>query len=56
MNTAIKTFNSWAQKNKDVGMEKNHTFSVNNMLELIPSNKLSSSNKNLYGPDNSPSL
>ena len=41
MNTAIRTFNSWAQKNKDVGMEKNHTSSVNKMLELIPSNKLS---------------
>jgi len=42
MNTAIKTFNSWAKNNKDEGMEKNHTFSVNKMLELIPSNKLSS--------------
>ena len=41
MNTAIKTFNSWAKNNKDEGMEKNHTFSVNKMLELIPSNKLS---------------
>ena len=49
MNTAIKTFNSWAQKNKDVGMEKNHTFSVNNMLELIPSNiKDIVSNQNLF--------
>jgi len=42
MNTAINTFNSWAQNNKDEGMEKNHSFSVNKMLELIPSEKLSS--------------
>lgn len=42
MNTAIKTFNLWAQKNRDEGMEKNHLFSVNKMIELIPSEKLSS--------------
>ncbi len=42
MSKAINTFNSWAQKDKDKGMEKNHSFSVNKMLELIPSKLLSS--------------
>ena len=41
MTKAIETFNVWAEKNKDLGMEKNHTFSVNKMLELIPSHILS---------------
>ena len=41
MTKAIETFNFWAEKNKDLGMEKNHTFSVNKMLELIPSHILS---------------
>ena len=42
MSKAINTFNSWAQKNKDEGMEKNHSFSVKKMLELIPSKVRSS--------------
>ena len=40
-NNPIKTFNSWAEKNKDVGMEKNHSSSVNFMLQKIPSSILS---------------
>ncbi len=40
MKEAIKVFNSWANQNKDEGMEKNHAFSVNKMLDLIPSKKL----------------
>jgi len=42
MSKAINTFNSWAQKDKDKGMEKNHSFAVNKMLELIPPKLLSS--------------
>ena len=42
MSKAINTFNSWAQKDKDKGMEKNHSFAVNKMLELIPPKFLSS--------------
>ena len=41
MKTAIDTFNNWAHKNKDEGMEKNHSYSVNKMLELIPPKVLS---------------
>ena len=41
MKTAIDTFNNWAHKNKDEGMEKNHSYSVNKMLELIPPKILS---------------
>ena len=40
-NNPIKTFNSWAEKNKDAGMEKNHSSSVNFMLQKIPSSILS---------------
>ena len=35
-NNPINTFNDWAQKNKDVGMEKNHSSSVKYMLKKIP--------------------
>jgi len=41
MTKAIETFNVWAKKNKDEGMEKNHAFSVEHMLGLIPSDILS---------------
>lgn len=41
MKPAIQKFNSWAHKNKDEGMEKNHAFSVSKMLELIPSRIMS---------------
>ena len=40
-NNPIKTFNTWAEKNKDAGMEKNHSSSVNYMLQKIPSSILS---------------
>ena len=40
MSKAIETFNIWAKKNKDEGMEKNHAYSVGKMLDLIPSNIL----------------
>ena len=36
-NNPIKTFNSWAEQNKDLGMEKNHAESVNFMLQKTPS-------------------
>jgi len=35
-NNPIKTFNSWAENNKDAGMEKNHSNSVDYMLKKIP--------------------
>jgi len=35
-NNPIKTFNSWAEKNKDAGMEKNHFNSVECMLRKMP--------------------
>ena len=35
MNINIKTFNNWALQNKDEGMEKGHTSSVNKMFEII---------------------
>lgn len=41
-NHPIKTFNSWAKKNKDVGMEKNHAHSVDFMLQKIPTRILNS--------------
>ena len=31
----INIFNEWAQKGKDIGMEKGHAASVNEMLEII---------------------
>ena len=37
MNINIKTFNNWAIQNKDEGMEKGHTSSVNKMFEIISS-------------------
>ena len=37
-NNPIKTFNSWAKENKDIGMEKNHAPSVEYMISQIPSN------------------
>ena len=37
MNINIKTFNNWAIQNKDKGMEKGHTSSVNKMFEIISS-------------------
>ena len=37
MTNAIQTFNAWSKKNRDEGMEKNHAFSVQKMIELIPS-------------------
>ena len=37
---AINLFNNWVELGKDDGMEKNHTLSVNFMLELIPSKLL----------------
>ena len=40
MNNPIKTFNSWAKENKDIGMEKNHAQSVQYMLKQIPSSIL----------------
>ena len=40
MNNPIKTFNSWAKENKDIGMEKNHDQSVQYMLKQIPSSIL----------------
>ena len=40
---AISLFNRWVELGKDDGMEKNHTPSVNAMLELIPS-KFTNSN------------
>jgi len=36
MNNPIKTFNSWATENKDIGMEKNHAQSVEYMISKIP--------------------
>ena len=41
MSKAIEIFNVWAKKNKDEGMEKNHASSVERMLNLIPSDILS---------------
>ena len=41
MSRAIETFNVWAKNNKDEGMERNHAFSVKKMLDLIPSDILS---------------
>tara|TARA_B100000902_G_scaffold321231_1_gene314093 strand:+ start:188 stop:802 length:615 start_codon:yes stop_codon:yes gene_type:complete len=35
-NNPIKTFNSWAKENKDIGMEKNHAQSVEYMISKIP--------------------
>ena len=35
-NNPIKTFNSWAKENKDIGMEKNHAQSVEYMISQIP--------------------
>ena len=37
MNINIKTFNNWALQNKDEGMEKGHTSSVNKIFEIISS-------------------
>ena len=36
MNKPIKLFDDWAKKDKDKGMEKNHSFSVKKMINLIP--------------------
>jgi len=35
MNININTFNDWAIKDKDIGMQKGHIESVNKMFELI---------------------
>ena len=35
-NNPIKTFNSWAKENKDIGMERNHSQSVEFMISKIP--------------------
>ena len=39
---AINLFNKWVESGKDEGMEKNHSFSVDYMLNLIPSDLLKS--------------
>ena len=49
-NININTFNAWALKDKDKGMEIGHTPSVNMMFDLIEKNTLlfNSSEPNEY--------
>ena len=35
MNKNINTFNLWAEDNRDEKMQKNHTDSVNKMIDII---------------------
>ena len=38
MNKNIQTFNNWALNDKDIIMQKNHTKSVNQMINIIKNN------------------